>query len=98
MAAWLLKTGANSRSCGNMKSPRTPANMTTLASIRPSVAERGDSMCATIERPLRSFVPLLWVVILAGVYAHAQSQADPERKEGSADLSAKIDVMTHSIE
>jgi hypothetical protein len=55
-------------------------------------------MCATIERPLRSFVPLLWVVILAGVYAHAQSQADPERKEGSADLSARIEVMTHSIE
>ena len=55
-------------------------------------------MCATIERPLRSFVPLLWVVILAGAYAHAQSQTDPERKEGSADLSAKIEVMTHSIE
>jgi hypothetical protein len=72
--------------------------MITLASIRPFVAERGDSMCATIERPLRSFVPLLWVVILAGVYAHAQSQADPERKEGSADLSARIEVMTHSIE
>jgi hypothetical protein len=77
---------------------RTPSNMTTLPSIRPFVAERGDSMCATIERPLRSFVPLLWVVILAGAYAHAQSQTDPERKEGSADLSAKIEVITHSIE
>jgi len=54
-------------------------------------------MCATIERPLRSFVPLLWVVILAGTYAHAQSQTDSERKEGSADLSAKIEVMTRSI-
>lgn len=55
-------------------------------------------MYAIIERPLRSFVPLLWVVIFAAAYAHAQGQPDPERNEGQADLSAKIEAMTHSIE
>src|SRR5579863_3726248 len=82
-----------------METSPTPSNMKMLAFIiRPSGARRGDPMCATIERPLRSFVPLLWVVIFAGAYAHAQNQTDPELKEGSADLSAKIEVMTHSIE
>jgi hypothetical protein len=64
----------------------------------PFVAKRGDPMCAIVQRPLRSFVPLLCVVILAAVYAHAQNQTDPERKEGPADLSTEIEVMTHSIE
>src|ERR1700732_5386021 len=82
-----------------MKTFPTPSNMATLTStIRPFVARRGDPMCAIIERPLRSFMPLLWIVIFAGAYAHAQSQTDSELKEGSADLSAKIEVMTHSIE
>jgi hypothetical protein len=73
--------------------------MTKLAcTVRPFVAKRGDSMSAIIERPLRSFVPLVWIVIFAGVYAHAQSQTDSELKENSADLSAKIQAMTHSME
>jgi hypothetical protein len=55
-------------------------------------------MFAIFERPLHSLLPLLGLVVFAALSANAQNQASPVREETSADLSAKIDVMTHSIE
>lgn len=55
-------------------------------------------MCDILERPLRSLVPLLGAVVFAGLSVHAQNQASAVLEGDSADLSAKIDVMTHSIE
>lgn len=54
-------------------------------------------MCAIIERPLRSFVPLLCFLVLAAVSTRAQSQTNPISNEDSADLGLKIEVLTRSI-
>lgn len=55
-------------------------------------------MRAIIEKPIRSSVSLLCVVLFAGLSARAQGQANPISAENQADLGARLEVLTHSIE
>ncbi len=55
-------------------------------------------MCAIIERTLRSFAPMLCLVMFAGLSARAQGLAGQLPAVGQADLGAKIEMLTHSIE
>lgn len=54
-------------------------------------------MCAIVERPLRSFVPLLCVVVFAGLSVHAQGLTSQSPAD-QADLGLKIAALTRSVE
>ena len=54
-------------------------------------------MYAIIERPLRSFVPLLCVVLFAGLSIRAQGLTSQSQAD-QADLGLKIAALTRSVE
>lgn len=54
-------------------------------------------MCAIIERPLRSFVPLLCVVVFAGLTTRAQGPTN-QAPADPADLGLKIAALTRSVD
>jgi hypothetical protein len=54
-------------------------------------------MRAIIKQPLRAFLPLMCVVVFAGLSALAQSTKSQAPAENQADLGAKIEALTHSV-
>src|SRR5438309_7046049 len=62
--------------------------------VRPWLARRGDPMRAIIERRLPSFAPVLSMLLFAGLAARAQGPGG----QAPADLGAKIEILTHSIQ
>jgi hypothetical protein len=55
-------------------------------------------MRAITEKPLRSFVPVLCVVLFASLSASAQGPTNATPAENQADLGGRLDVLTHSME
>jgi hypothetical protein len=81
-----------------MKSPHAFEYDSVHLNVHLFVAKRGEPMCAIIERPLRPFAPLLCVVVFAALSARAQGLTNLAPAPDQADLSVKIEVLTHSIE
>ena len=55
-------------------------------------------MRAIIERRLRSFAPVLCILVFSGLAARAQGISGQAPAGAPAELGAKIEVLTHSIE
>ncbi len=53
-------------------------------------------MCAIIERPLRSFAPLLCVIVLISLSTRAQGLTS-QTPADQGDLGLKIEALTHSL-
>src|SRR5256885_17152968 len=82
-----------------MKSPKIRSSMIAFTSTVPRfVAKRGDPMRAITEKPLRSFAPVLCLVLFASLSVGAQGQTNPTPAEKQADLGGRLDVLTHSME